>query len=75
MNSVDPKPSPIGVDARYRIILIIWLAMLVSLGIYFLITNFIEAPPAGDNGTILWVLLALGVSTTSISFLLKRAFN
>ena len=73
MSSLNPNSMQTAVDTRYRVILIIWLAMLASLGIYFLITNFVEAPPASDNGTIIWVLIALGVSTTSISFLLKRA--
>lgn len=73
MNFVDPKSAQTAVDARYRIILIIWLAMLASLGLYFLMTKFIEVPAADGDGTILWVLWALGVAITGISFLLKRA--
>ncbi|MBA3439506.1 MAG: hypothetical protein H0T92_06530 [Pyrinomonadaceae bacterium] len=73
MNFVDPKSAQTAVDARYRIILIIWLAMLASLGLYFLMTKFIEVSAADGDGTILWVLWALGVAITGISFLLKRA--
>lgn len=81
MNFVDPKSAQTAVDARYRMTLIIWLAMLASLGFYFLVTKserlrslFIEVPVAdgGGGGTILWVLWALGISITGISFLLKR---
>ena len=80
MNFVDPKSAQTAVDARYRVMLIIWLAMLASLGFYFLVTKserlrslFIEVPVADrEGGTILWVLWALGVAITGVSFLLKR---
>ena len=77
---IDPKTAQAAVDARYRMTLIIWVWLLASMGFYFLITKserlrslFIEVPAAdGGGGTILWVLWALGVSITGISFLLKR---
>ena len=55
MNYVDPKSAPTAVDARYRVMLIIWLAMLSSMSLYFLLTKFIEVPAADGAGTILWV--------------------
>lgn len=78
---IDPRTAQAAVDARYRMTLIIWVWLLASMGLYFLLTKserlmslFIEVPVAdGGGGTILWVLWALGVSTTGISFLLKRA--
>ena len=59
--------------ARYRIQLIVWLALISNVGMLFLITTIIDAPPAhADNMMLVWILLALGVFAFALSFILKR---
>ena len=67
-----------GVEARYRVMLIIWAALLASVGVYALI-GFVARPAgAGAGGatadpTLLFVFGALGLSTAALSFVVKAA--
>lgn len=59
------------VDANYRTLRIIWLAILASVAAIFVVTRIVQATPGADR-TLFWILLALGVSNFGASFLLKH---
>ena len=76
MEQMNQSPDQAAkLEARYRIQFIVWLALISNVGMFLLITNIIEAPPANaDNMMLVWILLALGVFAFALSFLLKRKF-
>src|SRR5437763_10401051 len=58
------------VDAGYRLLRIVWLAILVSVIGLFFVTRIVEITP--NNIQILfWILMAVGVATFGASFVLK----
>ena len=74
MEQMNQSPDQAGkLEARYRIQIIVWLALISNVGMFLLITNIIEAPPVNtDNMMMAWILLALGVFAFALSFILKR---
>lgn len=75
MNQINSGPNQADVDARYRVLLIIWSAFLVSEGLFFLIT-VLAAPPAGggENRMLLLFLMIAAAAILFISFWLKRIY-
>lgn len=73
MNPINQDPKGINVDARYRTMLIIWFAILMSVGMIFFIMPILQPPPAeqGDR-TLLWVFAGLSVILFLLSFVLKQ---
>jgi len=62
----------INVDARYRTMLIIWCAILMSVGMIFFITPILQPPPAEQSDkTLLWVFAGLSTTLFLLSFVLK----
>jgi F0F1-type ATP synthase membrane subunit c/vacuolar-type H+-ATPase subunit K len=59
------------VDASYRTLRIIWLAILVSVIALFVVSRMVEAA-LSVPGVVFWVLLALGIFNFGVSFLLKQ---
>jgi hypothetical protein len=66
------KAGDINVEARYRTMLTLWLALLASVGLYFFLTLMIERPATGDDNMLFWVFLTASVMPLVISFLLKH---
>ena len=74
----DPNAD---IEARIRTTRILWIALLLSIGNFFVLT--ILQKPSEDvspNPTLSLILLGIGISTTLISFLIRnilltRAFN
>lgn len=58
------------VDADYRTLRIIWLAILTGLVALFIITRVVE-PSASTGGILFSVLFSFGVVNFSYSFILK----
>lgn len=59
------------VDANYRTLLIIWMAILVSVIALLVVTRLVQ--PASEAPRVLfWILLAIGVGNFGASFLLKH---
>ena len=73
MRPADPQSAQARVEARYRVMIILWGAFLMSLGVYALVAYVV--PPmetgGGDDSPLFWIFAALGVSTVAISFVLK----
>lgn len=73
MNPINQDRKEINVDARHRTMLIIWLAILMSVGMIFFITPILQPPPAEQSDrTLLWVFAGLSVILFLLSFVLKR---
>jgi F0F1-type ATP synthase membrane subunit c/vacuolar-type H+-ATPase subunit K len=60
-----------AVDANYGKLRIVWLAILATLVVLFVVTRLVE-PAAYESGTLFWILLALGVADLGASFVLKQ---
>ena len=59
------------VDANYGKLRVIWLAILASLAVIFIVTRVVE-PAAGGPEVLFWILLALGAVELGASFVLKQ---
>ena len=71
MQFINPQEAEEKVDARYRVILILWIAILLSIGFLFSLAVFI--PSSGTaNQTLSLALLGTGFATVTVSILLKQ---
>src|SRR6266478_3587892 len=71
MQLTNPQEMEAKVDARYRVFLILWIAILISMGMLFTLALFI--PSSGKaNQTFSIVLLGIGFATVATSFVFKR---
>lgn len=62
-----------NLEQRMRTVRILWLVLLVNVGLFYLLTNFADRPEnLQPNSTLSLALLAAGVSTTLVSFLIKN---
>ncbi len=59
------------VDANYGKLRVVWLAILASLAVIFIVTRVVE-PAAGGPEVLFWILLALGAAELGASFVLKQ---
>jgi len=71
MQLTNPHEVEAKVDARFRVFLILWIAILVSVGLLFTFALF--TPSSGEaNPTFSIVLLGLGFATVTTSFVYKQ---
>ncbi len=61
------------VDAAHRSLKLIWLAILVAVILLFTITRLVQ-PVANNGKLIFWMLMALGLTTSGASFVMKQRF-
>jgi hypothetical protein len=59
------------VDAAYRSLKVIWLAILVGVITLFVITRLVQ-PATSNVQIVFWVLLALGLMSFGASFVMKQ---
>jgi hypothetical protein len=71
MQTISPQELEARVDARYRVFLILWVALFISVTLFLAL-----ALAAGIQGTpnpaLSYGLLAIGLITVLVSFLLKQ---
>src|SRR5690242_9468969 len=74
MNSpANPNGAPENIELRLRTMRTLWLAMLLSVGMYYVFTLFANRPPnGGPNNTIFLVLACAAVVAALISFPIKN---
>ena len=61
------------VEVRIRSMRMIWIAMLMSIAFYYAFTFIAKRPETVEpNSTLFLVLVAIGLSTTFISFPIKN---
>jgi F0F1-type ATP synthase membrane subunit c/vacuolar-type H+-ATPase subunit K len=65
------KEAERAVDANYGKLRIVWLAILATLVVLFVITRVVK-PAAYESGTLFWILVALGVVQLGASFVVKQ---
>ena len=71
--STDSNNAQLNVDQLLRTVRIVWLALLINVGLFYLLTNFADRPANIEpNSTLSLALLAAGVSSTLASFLVKN---
>lgn len=69
----DPHSAQMNLEQRMRTVHILWVALVFSVGLYYLFTIFVGRPEnLAPNNTVSLALLAAGVSTTLVSFLVKN---
>jgi hypothetical protein len=62
-----------NIDLRMRTLRTLWIALFLSVGLYFLLTIFKgRSDNVTPNETLSLILIAAALSTTLISFLLKN---
>ncbi len=63
-------------DARFRVILILWFALLSSVVVYFLVSLVIQRPNVddGENRTLTFVITVVGTVAVIVSTALRRRF-
>jgi EamA domain-containing membrane protein RarD len=63
-------------SARHRVMVILWVSMLASVGLYFVLSKFMT-PPDGDGSQsrmVTFALTAMGVFLAITSFAIKHKF-
>ena len=69
MNQNDPQ----AIELRIRTMRTLWMALLASIGGYFVLTIFAKrSEDITPNPTLSLILLVVGISTTLIAFLIKN---
>lgn len=75
MNPIQQNMPATRVEARHRTMLILWIAILVTIGILFLVANLAKPGSEGDYGNnpmLFWIFGGTGFFTFMLSFLLKK---
>jgi magnesium-transporting ATPase (P-type) len=68
-NQNDPQTN---IEARMTTMRVIWIALILTVGIYFMITLFVgRSPNLEPNPTLSLALAVAAISTTAVSFLIK----
>ena len=71
MQLTNPHEVEAKVDARYRVFLILWCAILISVGILFILAVFLRSSGKA-NQTFSLALLGIGIATVTASFVYKQ---
>ncbi|MBC7911130.1 MAG: hypothetical protein H7Y30_11550 [Pyrinomonadaceae bacterium] len=73
MQSQNQDKARVSIEARYRILLILWFAILNSVALFFGMTLFIPRPEAAEANSILALTLTgVGILTAIVSFVVKK---
>ena len=67
----NPQQIEARVEARHRIILIIWFSLLMSISIFFVMTLMIPGTNAEPNTTLSFVLIGAAFMVVIFSVLIK----
>jgi hypothetical protein len=65
-------PNPATIETRYRGLLIVWLAILSSVGVFFALTLFLPRQAQAASPSLVWILCAVGTFVAVISFVPKQ---
>jgi hypothetical protein len=72
MQSIGGKAAKI--DSRFRIMLILWFAFLMSIGFLFVLTLIMRNPqrPESDSTVYTWTISMIGTIAAVVSILAKK---
>jgi hypothetical protein len=69
-------PDKLNLDARYRTMLILWLALMMSVVMYFVTTQVVN--PSTDlpyaDGLLSWLFACVGIFSAVVSFVVRSHF-
>lgn len=70
------RTTTTNVEGRYRVMLVLWFGFLSSLGVYYLVSLFIEQPNADEaqSGFLTFVFTALGTLVVVVAMVVKQKF-
>ena len=72
---LSPQGLQLKIEPRIRTIRTLWIAMLLSIGIYYVFTLFIGQPKnSNPNSALTLTLVGVGLLTTLISVPIKKKF-
>ena len=76
MQPIERDDLQARIDARFRVMLILWFALLSSVVVYFLVSLVIQRPNVddGENRILTFVLTVVGTFTVIVSTALKQRF-
>ena len=74
MSMNDPASMERRLDARLRVLFIVWAAQLMSLMMFVLLSVFVMRSNEAGNPLLFWVFAAVGVILVAASFLVKQKF-
>ena len=61
-----------GIEVRYRSMLILWIGQMLSIGVFFLLTQFVAvSDDRAPNNLLSFVIAAVGTFIAIISFAVK----
>jgi hypothetical protein len=65
-----------NIEARFRVMLVLWLGFFLSLGFYYLISLFIQQPDAdaAQSRILTFVFTALGTLIVVVATVVKQKF-
>jgi hypothetical protein len=74
------QPNEVGIDMRYRTMLILWIAIVVTIPLYLFLILSSPVPADPEKRTLMWILNCASLVPVGISFfvkdkLLARAFE
>lgn len=69
---MKPNAAPVDIEQRMRTVRILWLVLIFNIGLFYFLTRVADRPQNIEpNNTLSLALLAVGVSSVLISFLVK----
>lgn len=66
------RESETQLDAQYGKLRIIWLAILASLIVLFVVARLVQPASNDESRALFWILLAVGIVNLGASFYLKQ---
>jgi len=72
---LSPQDLQLKIEPRIRTIRTLWIAMLLSIGSYYVFTRFVGQPKnSNPNSALSLMLVGIGLLTTFISVPIKKKF-
>lgn len=70
------QSTPLNIDARYRMMVIIWFALLSAVGLYFVVAQLVQSPEvdSAQNKMLTVILSGMGAFLVLVSFAVKQRF-
>ena len=62
------------IELRIRTIRMLWLALFMSVGLYYSVTFFVPRSENAPNDTLFLVLLIVSIAIVRVSFNIKNSF-
>ena len=75
MDMESKKNQPVNLDARHKVQLLLWVLFLSTIGIYFVISLFIQARETeNQNRMLTYVVAAIGILMVLGSLVVRQRF-